>query len=434
MHSPCLTGTLDTLTKIGTEDIGMTETTPVVFKGELYRMESLRAGNWNNTLNCTSSSPGEGRSCEPYLRFRKQSGPPGWKTGEVVTKPFGVGWGFGCAIVDAEKVYVFGSAGPYTAEGIIGTWSSNALTPEAEWKHSIALQLPKGFNTFNTAVGKGILPGGKEGYAMLIEVRMPGAGGFNIIVALSSSLEGPWEIGAGAPPPAPPAPAKACPAPSAADHGYCMQAHATATHVVSGVLSSGAWPAPTVAAAQAAVAKLCDANASCAAFGLGSDARAGHSYQMYKESPTVLHPLATPDWTLYYRNATCCGPPASPPPVKPARVFGPGSCPALRYDSASGYWHMLYTPNPTVGGGDYRTWQVVAARSKTLASGSWEHSPLNPVMEADAFDRQIHNMDIPEDQQKWAATTENLNDSDADLVEFEGQVLFVVRDLSSPLF
>ena len=108
----------------------------------------------------------------------------------------------------------------------------------------------------------------------------------------------------------------------------------------------------------------------------------------------MLAPLATPDWTLFYKNTTCCVPPPPPPPppaVQPARVFGPGYCPCLRYDKASGYWHMLYTPNPTVSGGDYRTWQIYAARSKTLATGSWEKSTLNPVMEADAFDRREYS-------------------------------------------
>ena len=30
VHAPCLAGSVDTITKLGTEDIGMTETTPVV--------------------------------------------------------------------------------------------------------------------------------------------------------------------------------------------------------------------------------------------------------------------------------------------------------------------------------------------------------------------------------------------------------------------
>ena len=402
VHSPCLTGTIDTIRKLGTEDIGMTETTPVVWKGELYQFESVRIGNWNNTLNCTNDSPGEGRRCQSYLRFRKQSGPPEWKTGEVATAPFGVGWALGCAIVDEQggRVHAFASR----EGGVIGTWSSDDLTPEAEWRQSEALQLPPGYTSFNTAVGKGMLPSGQEGYAMLIEVRAPLPGGFNIIVALSESLDGPWQLGAPTPAPAP-APAKPCRAPTG---GFCELAHATPTHVSSGVLASGAWPAPTFDATRQAVQKLCEANSSCAAFGLGSDKRSGHAYQLYVESPTVLHPLQTDDWTLFYKNASCCEPPAPPPAVKPARIFGPGSCPALRYDSKSGYWHMLWTPNPTVGGGDYRTWQVVAARSKTLATGSWEHSPLNPVMVADSFDRQIHNQDIPKSEQGWAANTTNL--------------------------
>ena len=36
------------------------------------------------------------------------------------------------------------------------------------------------------------------------------------------------------------------------------------------------------------------------------------------------------------------------------------------------YWHMLYTPNPTIANGDYRTWQIFAARSKDLSLESWD--------------------------------------------------------------
>ena len=83
------------------------------------------------------------------------------------------------------------------------------------------------------------------------------------------------------------------------------------------MLQAGGWPAgaASLSEAQAAVAKLCDANRSCAAFGLFSAARA---YQLYPRSPTTLRPLPTPDWTYFYRNATCCAPPAPPPPVRPS--------------------------------------------------------------------------------------------------------------------
>ena len=42
--APCSTGSLPSISKLGTEDIGMTETTPVVMKGQLYRFESVCGG------------------------------------------------------------------------------------------------------------------------------------------------------------------------------------------------------------------------------------------------------------------------------------------------------------------------------------------------------------------------------------------------------
>ena len=111
VHAPCPTGGVSGVVKLGTEDIGMTETTPIVWNHSLYRFESVRGGNWNNTLNCTNPAPGEAHACNAYLRFRRQSGPPEWRTLEVVTAPFGVGFGLACAVVDPEndKIWAFGS-------------------------------------------------------------------------------------------------------------------------------------------------------------------------------------------------------------------------------------------------------------------------------------------------------------------------------------
>ena len=44
VHAPCGTGGLESVRKLGTEDVGMTETTPVVWRGALYRFESVRGG------------------------------------------------------------------------------------------------------------------------------------------------------------------------------------------------------------------------------------------------------------------------------------------------------------------------------------------------------------------------------------------------------
>ena len=71
---------------------------------------------------------------------------------------------------------------------------------------------------------------------MLIEVGgLPG--GFNIIVATSATLAGPWNLGPAPPTLAPTPPA--CPTPVG---GYCELVHRTPTHVQSGVLKSGSWP------------------------------------------------------------------------------------------------------------------------------------------------------------------------------------------------
>eukprot|EP00935_MAST-01C_sp_MAST-1C-sp1_P000852 g852.t1 len=345
VFAPCSTGTPSRIRKLGTEDIGMTETTPIVFGGELYRFESVRAGNWNNTR----------RDHAAYLRIRRQSGPPSWLTGEIVTADdFGVGWILASAFVEKtttavaavtaastdRRANIDGTSGEVVhcfasqEKQEVAVFTSSELSPTAKWEQRIAITLPTTYTVFNTAVAKGKLgvaragamasasanasagagAGADDVYAMAIEVRAPLGGGFYLVFATATAAIGPYTL---------------------------------------------------------------------------------------QHDPAHKQPDGL--------------------------MFGPGSCPALRFDAATGYWHMLYTPNPTVAGGDYRTWQVYAARSKTLRYGDWELSPQNPVLEADAFDRQIHNTQIPKAQQGWAANTTNLNDSDPDLVEFEGQVLLVLN-------
>ena len=91
----------------------------------------VRSGHYNNTLNCTNTSPGLGRKCLSYLRFRRQNGPPTWATGEVATTPFGVGYGLGCAFVDGDAdVYVYASK-----EGSeVMMWSSDSISLQSRWE------------------------------------------------------------------------------------------------------------------------------------------------------------------------------------------------------------------------------------------------------------------------------------------------------------
>ncbi len=157
VYPPCSSGTPATIRKLGTEDIGMTETTPVVWQGGLYRFESVRSGHWNNTLNCTRDVPGQGRQCLQYLRFRHQAGPEdGWRSGAIATSPFGVGWALACAVVDdtpngTGAVWAFASQeGPEVA-----MFSSATIAVDANWTQAVAITLPAGYSAFNTAVAPG---------------------------------------------------------------------------------------------------------------------------------------------------------------------------------------------------------------------------------------------------------------------------------------
>ena len=82
--------------KLGTVDLDMVETTPVVFRGELWRFEWVRQGfgqqYWNNERRTN------------YFRFREpRSG--------MSTLPFAEGHEFGSAFVDGNRAYVTGTQG-----------------------------------------------------------------------------------------------------------------------------------------------------------------------------------------------------------------------------------------------------------------------------------------------------------------------------------
>src|SRR5689334_17225984 len=90
-----LTGSADektkrpTLKKLGTLDLLMVETTPVVFKDRLYRFEYVRD---NYHANKTGAS---------YFRFLDVA------SGKA-TSAFAKGQHLGCAFVDGDTVYAYG--------------------------------------------------------------------------------------------------------------------------------------------------------------------------------------------------------------------------------------------------------------------------------------------------------------------------------------
>ena len=66
-------------------------------------------------------------------------------------------------------------------------------------------------------------------------------------------------------------------------------------------------------------------------------------------------------------------------------------------------------------------WDQYVVRSRNLRD--WQASPLNPVMRADAADKQILNSNLTAEQRREIADAENINNSDIDFCEHEGQLI-----------
>jgi hypothetical protein len=137
------TGKRPTIKKLGTIDLLMVETTPVVFKDRLYRFEYVRD---NYHANKTGAS---------YFRFIDVA------TGKA-TPAFAKGFHLGCAFVEAETAYVFG----------VDKWGGSRITlfrskDLRNWEDRLALNLP-GWGLYNTSVCKA------DGrYVMALEADKP---------------------------------------------------------------------------------------------------------------------------------------------------------------------------------------------------------------------------------------------------------------------
>ena len=161
---------------LGTFDLVLVETTPVIFQGELWLFESVRKNYWNST----PQGPG---GLQPHMRFVNV------KTGEK-SSVFGIGHFFGSAIVEGDTVFAYGTKGdtgdsPGAGENVTVFWSSDMQT----WRNRTALNLGKSKrNTWNTSVGKGKI-NGTTCYAMSFDVRNPKTpGAWNQQFAVSHDL------------------------------------------------------------------------------------------------------------------------------------------------------------------------------------------------------------------------------------------------------
>jgi len=152
--------------KLGTIDVDLVETSPVSFKGKLYRFEYVRSNYWNNDTG------------DSYFRFvDHETGIPG--------PPFGKGHHLGSAMVDGDRLVV-------TA---VNAWDGDRIdifvSGDMEtWESWNALHLP-GYGLFNTSMCKA-----RDNYVLMFEVGKPAevAGvRFTARFATSSDLRT-WEL------------------------------------------------------------------------------------------------------------------------------------------------------------------------------------------------------------------------------------------------
>lgn len=130
--------------KLGTVDVDMVETTPVVFKGRLYRYEYVRKDHYKP--NTTGDS---------YFRFVDVH------TGEC-TPAFAAGYVLGCAHAEDDTMYVYGT-NTWGGNEVRVWWSKDLKT----WQSKTALDL-QGWGIFNTSVCKG-----NGRYVMALEIDKP---------------------------------------------------------------------------------------------------------------------------------------------------------------------------------------------------------------------------------------------------------------------
>jgi alpha-L-fucosidase len=129
--------------RLGTLDLDMVETTPVVFRDRLYRFEYVRKDYHAN------------KTGDSYFRFIDL------ETGKV-TPAFAKGYDLGCAYAEGETMWVFG----------VDNWDGENIavfrsTDLGRWEQRPALKLT-GWGLFNTSVCKA-----GDRYLMAIEVGKP---------------------------------------------------------------------------------------------------------------------------------------------------------------------------------------------------------------------------------------------------------------------
>ena len=156
------------------------ETTPLIYKGELYRFEVIRRKSFTSE-NCENIAYWGDLEDEPCFRFVHV------KT-NTPTPFFAEGHAFGFPWVEGDTVYVVtGSTNKWGSDGLT-FFKSNDLV---NWEQYAELKLP-GWRTYNMNIAK------KDGvYTLMVEINAPyeEAGEFNFTFRFFKSTDlTNWEL------------------------------------------------------------------------------------------------------------------------------------------------------------------------------------------------------------------------------------------------
>ena len=136
--------------KLGTISEGVVEATPVVFHGQLLRLEWIRSSLW-----------GEGHDHREvgYMHFVDM------KTEQEAGVPVALAHAFGSAYEENGTLYVYAVRGNGGATNVIDVfWTEDLI----HWSSDTAIALSEELQIFNTSVCKG-----PDGYVIAIEVDGP---------------------------------------------------------------------------------------------------------------------------------------------------------------------------------------------------------------------------------------------------------------------
>lgn len=158
--------------KLGTVDIGVVETTPVVWKDRLLRFEWVRNSGWG----FYHRRPRD-KGCYHFVDMT---------TGEE-TPDFAEGYSFGCCYENGGEMFVVGVEGPGGGRRLDAFVSRDLVN----WEKRPVLEFPEDIRLYNTSV---CFDG--EKYLMAIEIggKNPAVGvGFTAVFARSDDLVE-WEL------------------------------------------------------------------------------------------------------------------------------------------------------------------------------------------------------------------------------------------------